>query len=91
MPENRAGKGLGFAREDFSALRSVSQPDFRVDMDDCLPFAVWPYKDLRNLMPAHSSVNRTKGQRPPSAERLETTTSGAQMRSWPGGRAQGAP
>jgi SAM-dependent methyltransferase len=37
-----------------------------LDMDHCLPFAVWSCDDLWNLLPVHPSVNRSKGDRLPS-------------------------
>jgi len=37
-----------------------------LDIDHCLPWAVWPCSDLWNLLPAHQNVNKEKRDRLPS-------------------------
>jgi SAM-dependent methyltransferase len=41
-----------------------------LEMDHCLPFAVWACDDLWNLLPAHKNVNNRKSDRLPSARML---------------------
>ncbi|MDE0715320.1 MAG: SAM-dependent methyltransferase, partial [Gammaproteobacteria bacterium] len=44
-----------------------------LDVDHCLPWAVWPCGDLWNLMPAHRKVNqKQKGARLPSDRLLRS-------------------
>jgi len=42
-----------------------------VDIDHCLPLAAWPCQDLWNLLPSSSTVNRAKGDKLVTAERLD--------------------
>lgn len=42
-----------------------------VDVDHCLPLAAWPCQDLWNLVPSSSTVNRAKGDKLVTPERLE--------------------
>ena len=42
-----------------------------VDVDHCLPLAAWPCQDLWNLLPSSATVNRAKGDKLVTPERLE--------------------
>ena len=42
-----------------------------IDIDHCLPLAAWPCQDLWNLLPSSATVNRTKGDKLVTPERLE--------------------
>ena len=56
------------------------QPN-HVDIDHCLPWSAWPCDDLWNLLPSVPALNRhAKGERLPSAERLETSR--AAIKAW---------
>ena len=45
-----------------------------IDIDHCLPWSAWPCDDLWNLLPSAPGLNRhQKGERLPSAERLEAS------------------
>ena len=71
----------GLVKRHFDAGRPVScvwtgrklQPN-GIDIDHCLPWSAWPCDDLWNLLPSAPGTNRhQKGERLPSAERLETS------------------
>ncbi len=41
-----------------------------VDIDHCIPYSLWSNNDLWNLLPAKPSINRSKGDRLPSAKAM---------------------
>lgn len=51
-----------------------------MEIDHCLPWAVWPCSDLWNLLPAHRDVNRSKRQQVPSSALLRARA--APIREW---------
>jgi len=42
-----------------------------LDIDHCLPLAAWPCQDLWNLLPSSATLNRAKGDKLVTPERLE--------------------
>ena len=49
-----------------------------LDIDHCLPWAVWSCDDLWNMLPTHRAVNGRKSDRLPSSERLRSSQTAIQ-------------